>query len=61
MLTGLIAGLIAQGMEVFDAAVLGVHVHGAAADAWAERHGTAGLLASELADGVPAVLKHLRG
>ena len=46
VLTGLIAGLIAQGMEVFDAAVLGVHVHGAAADAWAERHGTAGLLAS---------------
>lgn len=60
VLTGLIAGLIAQGMEVFDAAVLGAHVHGAAADAWAADHGTAGMLASELADGVPGVLKNLR-
>jgi len=56
VLTGVIAGLIAQGMEVFEAAVLGAHVHGAAADAWAAQHGTAGLLAAELADAVPRVL-----
>lgn len=61
VLTGVIAGLIAQGMGVFDAAVLGAHVHGAAADAWAGEHGTAGLLAQELADGVPDVLAAMRG
>ena len=57
VLTGVIGGLLAQGMGLFGAAVLGVHVHGAAADAWAERHGRGGMLAQELADGVPGVLR----
>jgi ADP-dependent NAD(P)H-hydrate dehydratase len=57
VLTGLIASLIAQGLNEFDAAVLGVWAHGAAADRWvADRHATAGLLARELADELPAVL-----
>jgi NAD(P)H-hydrate epimerase len=57
VLTGLIAGLRAQGLDGFDAACLGVHVHGIAADRWATRHGSAGLLAEELADELPAVLR----
>ncbi len=57
VLTGLIASLIAQGLNEFDAAVLGVRAHGAAADRWvAHRHATAGLLARELADELPGVL-----
>jgi NAD(P)H-hydrate epimerase len=57
VLTGLIASLIAQGQSEFDAAVLGVWAHGAAADRWvANHHATAGLLARELADELPAVL-----
>ncbi len=56
VLTGLIAGLIAQGMTPREAAVLGVHVHGLAADRWAQTHGRRGLLASELADALPKIL-----
>jgi len=60
VLTGLIAGLMAQGLGGFDAAVLGVYLHGWAADAWAQRHGTSGLLAMELAGELPAVMQALR-
>ncbi len=47
VLTGLIAGLIAQGLELEDAAALGVSLHGAAADR-AARTGERGLLATDL-------------
>ena len=60
VLTGLIAGLMAQGMSGFDAAVLGVYVHGLAADLWAARHGRAGLLAHELASLIPDALESHR-
>ena len=53
VLTGVIAGLCAQGMDLFDASVLGVHVHGLAADCWAKCHGRRGLKALELADELP--------
>lgn len=47
VLTGVIAGLVAQGMTLADAARLGVHLHAQAADE-AARHGERGLLASDL-------------
>lgn len=53
VLTGVIAGLMAQRMSPFDAAVLGVYLHGLAADQWRDRHGPSGLLARELADLLP--------
>lgn len=56
VLTGIIASLIAQGMNRFDAAVLGVRAHGRAADQWSAAHGRRGLLARHLADLVPAAL-----
>jgi len=56
ILTGAIAGLIAQGMNPFEAAVLGVHVHGLAADHWAERVGPVGLTARALAESLPEAL-----
>ena len=59
VLTGLIAGLLAQKMSPLDAAVLGVHAHGRAADAWATDHGPRGMLAMELADRLPAALRDL--
>jgi NAD(P)H-hydrate epimerase len=46
-------------LDPFDAACLAVFVHGAAAAAWSEAHGDRGLLASEIADGVPDVLAAL--
>lgn len=60
VLTGLVAALLAQGMGPFEAARLAAHIHGAAADRWADMHGRAGLRAADLADGIPEVLKRLR-
>ncbi len=53
VLTGLIAALIAQGMKPFDASVLGVYLHGLAADQWANQHGQSGLTAMDLANRLP--------
>lgn len=50
VLTGVIAALIAQGMTPFDAATLGVHVHGLAGDIAAEKVGQVSLLATDLID-----------
>lgn len=81
VLTGLIAGLIAQhaappeqvamlarfsraaapGLGLFDLACIGVQAHAIAGERWAEAHGaSAGLLAEELADLLPAALESLR-
>lgn len=65
-LAGIIGSLAAQfvrpphQMSLFDCARLGVAVHGLAAQAWRERVGEAGLLASELCDEIPSVLDDLR-
>ncbi|HLA75763.1 MAG TPA: NAD(P)H-hydrate dehydratase, partial [Gammaproteobacteria bacterium] len=48
VLTGVIAGLLAQGMEIAGAAQLGVCLHAAAGDRAAAREGERGLLASDL-------------
>jgi ADP-dependent NAD(P)H-hydrate dehydratase / NAD(P)H-hydrate epimerase len=48
LLTGVIAGLIAQGISPKDAAQQGVYLHGMAADLAAEQAGERGLLASDL-------------
>ncbi len=60
VLTGAIAALVAQGMSDYDAAVLGVYLHGLAADLWAGEHGRAGLAARDLIAQLPAALAHLR-
>ncbi|MGH7133271.1 MAG: NAD(P)H-hydrate dehydratase [Phycisphaerales bacterium] len=63
VLTGLIAGLVAQSpaADLLDTARLAVHIHGLAADLWVKRHGAAsGLLAAELADLIPAAMQSLR-
>ena len=61
VLTGLIAALIAQGMQPLGAARLGAHAHGLAADLWAKQHGNRGLRAIELADQLPTALTQLGG
>ena len=48
ILSGIIAGLIAQGLSLFDAAKLGVLVHAMAGDLVAAKHGELGMLATDL-------------
>jgi ADP-dependent NAD(P)H-hydrate dehydratase / NAD(P)H-hydrate epimerase len=54
VLAGIVLGLIAQGMEPFFAAAAAVWIHGAAAEAFG-----AGLIADDLPDLLPAVLRQL--
>jgi len=56
VLTGIVAALLAQGLAAFDAAVLGVHLHGKAGDLAAARMGEPGLIATDLLDFLPLAL-----
>lgn len=55
-LTGIIAGLLAQGFDPFRAACIGVYVHGAACDRLFGGISSRGLLATDMLGEVPAVL-----
>lgn len=55
VLTGVIAGLIAQGTKPELAAPLGVYVHGLAGDAAAARYGTYSLTARTLLEALPEI------
>jgi NAD(P)H-hydrate epimerase len=57
VLTGLIAGLITQGLPVEAACHLGVYLHGAAADRQAVRKGPWGYLAAEVISGIPSEIR----
>ncbi len=59
VLTGIIAGLMAQGHSSETAAVLGVYIHGFAADRVAEALGMHGLIASDVLKAVPAAIASL--
>jgi ADP-dependent NAD(P)H-hydrate dehydratase len=54
VLTGLIAALLAQRLEPFEAAQLAVYLHGLAGDLAAEVRGQASLIATDLVDYLPA-------
>ncbi|MFP6624439.1 MAG: NAD(P)H-hydrate dehydratase, partial [Myxococcota bacterium] len=60
VLLGLVAGYLAQGVPALEAAGLAAWVHGDAADRLAAVSGEAGILASEIADAVPAAMAALR-
>lgn len=59
VLTGLIAGLIAQGTTVRTACRTGVYLHGAAADRLAKDKGPFGFLASEVMHAIPEEIRRL--
>lgn len=59
VLTGIIAGLMAQGHSSETAAVLGVYLHGLAGDITAEALGMHGLIASDVLKAVPRAISSL--
>ena len=59
VLAGLLGALIVAGLPVFDAAVAGVWLHGAAAEALTGRFGDSGMLAHEAADAIPEARRRL--
>ena len=60
VLTGLIAGLMAQKVPAFDAAVLGVYLHGLAGDLVADSIGMDGLMAGDVLNSIPKAIKLCR-
>jgi hydroxyethylthiazole kinase-like uncharacterized protein yjeF len=61
VLAGTIGALLAQGLEPFAAARLGVYLHGLAGEQVRERFGDAGLLAADLPDGIATSRRRLAG
>jgi NAD(P)H-hydrate epimerase len=59
VLTGVITGLLCQGLAPFDAARLGVHVHGLAGDLAADELGQVSLIAGDLIDYLPRAFQAL--
>lgn len=59
VLSGIIGGLLSQGLSLSQAAKTGVWVHGYAADQMASRMGQRGLLASDLLLSIPKILNGL--
>ena len=59
ILTGMIASFIAQGVDKFNAAVLSAYFHGLAGDLALKDKGPLGLIATDVLDKLPEVLKVL--
>jgi ADP-dependent NAD(P)H-hydrate dehydratase len=59
VLTGVITALLGQGLSDFDAAVLGVYIHGLAGDIAADKMGQIGMITTDIIDSLPeAFLKN---
>lgn len=59
VLTGVIAGLMAQGLTPYTATCCGVYLHGLAGEAVTRRKGKAGALASDLIEELPGAISRL--
>lgn len=59
VLTGIITGLMAQGYESFDAARLGVYLHGLAGDYAAERWSENAITAGDIVDSMGKAFMHI--
>ncbi|MFZ4618964.1 MAG: NAD(P)H-hydrate dehydratase [Bacteroidota bacterium] len=57
VLTGIVASLMGQGNDPADAAVNGVFIHGAAGDRAAEKIGMQGMIASDMIEFIPTVIR----
>jgi len=59
VLAGLIVGFLAQHMDPFEAASLGVYAHGLAGDIARNANGEAAMVAGDVLNSLPAALKRL--
>jgi NAD(P)H-hydrate epimerase len=59
VLTGVIAGLLGQGLSPFEASVCGVYLHGMGGDVVASIKGQHGLIASDMVDALPYVIESI--
>jgi ADP-dependent NAD(P)H-hydrate dehydratase / NAD(P)H-hydrate epimerase len=59
VLTGMLGGFLAQGFAPLDAARFGVYLHGLAGDLVAHQKGERGILATDLIEATPGLLKAL--
>ena len=60
VLTGLIAGLTAQGVSISESGVLGAYLHGLAGDISAEKTGEHGLIAGDVLEAIPEAIERSR-
>ncbi len=61
VLSGVIGGLIAQGIGLFMSCAIGVQAHAIAGERWVEHHhSSSGMIANELADELVGVLETMR-
>lgn len=56
VLTGIIAGMLSQGMELYDAACMGVYVHGLAGDAARDALGEYSVMATDIINCISKIL-----
>lgn len=59
VLTGIIASLVGQGMTPFDAACLGVHLHGLAGELAGRKFGQRSALASEVTESISEIIREM--
>jgi ADP-dependent NAD(P)H-hydrate dehydratase / NAD(P)H-hydrate epimerase len=59
VLAGMIGGLIGQGLKPFEAAKLGVYLHGSAGELAAKAKTEPGVIASDVIELIPAALKQI--
>jgi NAD(P)H-hydrate epimerase len=59
VLTGIISGLCAQGIEAWTAATAGVYLHGLAGDLAAKEKGEYGMIATDLVEKLPYVIQKI--
>ena len=59
VLTGIVAGIAAQNVELYAAAAMGVYLHGLAGDAARNKKGNYSVLATDIIDGITEVLRKI--
>lgn len=60
VLSGVIAGLVGQGLPLFEAASAGVYLHAVAGESVRDRMGDAGMIASDLLPELPVAIKRIK-